>query len=72
VKEVPIPYHVRSTGASFITFSGYISSVLPAIWKEWNRKVEKINIQKNTCKLESFDRSDLSENRDTKGFLIAK
>ncbi|WP_081954623.1 glycosyltransferase family 2 protein [Neobacillus niacini] len=72
VKEVPIPYHVRSTGTSFITFSGYMSSVLPAIWKEWNRNVEKIDIQTKVCNLESFQKIDLSENRDTKGFLIAK
>ncbi|MEH6994263.1 glycosyltransferase family 2 protein [Neobacillus drentensis] len=72
VKEVPIPYHVRSTGASFITFSGYLSSVLPAIWKEWNRNVEKIDIQTKVCNLESFEKLDLDENNVTKGFLIAK
>ena len=72
VKEVPIPYHVRSTGASFITFRGYLSSVLPAIWKEWNRKVERIDIQKNACNLDRLEESDLSENSYKTGLLIAK
>jgi glycosyltransferase involved in cell wall biosynthesis len=72
VKEVPIPYHVRSTGASFITFSGYISSVLPAIWKEWKRKVEKIDVQTNPCNLELLEKSDLSEFSNNREMLIAK
>ena len=72
VKEVPIPYHVRSTGSSFITFRGYLSSVLPAIWKEWNRKVERIDIQKNACNLDRLEESDLSENSYKTGLLIAK
>ncbi|WHY03413.1 glycosyltransferase family 2 protein [Neobacillus sp. DY30] len=58
VKEVPIPYNVRSTGTSFITFKGYLSRVLPAIWKEWSRKVEKVNIPSDNFKLE---KSDLGE-----------
>jgi glycosyltransferase involved in cell wall biosynthesis len=61
VKEVPIPYNVRSTGTSFITFKGYLSRVLPAIWKEWSRKVEKVNIPKDDFKLEIAENSDLSE-----------
>lgn len=44
VKEVPIQYRVRSTGESFITFRGYLSSVIPAIVKELNRPVSKIAI----------------------------
>jgi glycosyltransferase involved in cell wall biosynthesis len=72
VQEVPIPYHVRSTGSSFITFRGYLSSVLPAIWKEWNRKVDRIDIQKNACNLAMLEESDLSENSYKTGLLIAK
>jgi glycosyltransferase involved in cell wall biosynthesis len=72
VKEVPIPYHVRSTGASFITFSGYISSVLPAIWKEWNRKVEKVDIQRNAPNLDLLEELDLSEISNKSELLIAK
>lgn len=72
VKEVPIPYHVRSTGESFITFRGYLSSVLPAIWKEWNRPVEKVDIQKNSCKLDTLDMSGISQNSQTKSLVIAK
>jgi glycosyltransferase involved in cell wall biosynthesis len=72
VMEVPIPYHVRSTGSSFITFRGYLSSVLPAIWKEWNRKVDKLDIQKNACQLESLEKSDLSENSRENGLVMAK
>ncbi|MBB6446975.1 glycosyltransferase family 2 protein [Bacillus benzoevorans] len=72
VKEVPIPYHVRSTGASFITFKGYLSSVLPAIWKEWNRKVEKIDIQKNACDLEILGKLNFNEDIHKKGMPIAK
>jgi len=37
--EVPINYKVRSAGESFITFKGYLTNVLPAIWKEMSRKV---------------------------------
>ncbi len=72
VKEVPIPYHVRSNGESFITFKGYLSSVLPAIWKEWNRKVAKVDIQKNACNLEMLEESDVSESGHKKRLLIAK
>lgn len=44
VQEVPIQYQVRSTGESFITFRGYLSSVLPAIIKEIRRPVQKVKI----------------------------
>lgn len=71
VKEVPIPYHVRSTGTSFITFRGYLSRVFPAIWKEWSRKVEKVDIQHNAYKLES-EKFDFSENTHKNRLIIAK
>ncbi|MGP7817198.1 glycosyltransferase family 2 protein [Niallia sp. 01092] len=58
MKEVAIPYQVRTTGESFITFKGYLSSVLPVIWKEWNRKVEKIDIHKNAYNLEELEKSE--------------
>lgn len=37
LSEVDIPYKVRRTGESFITFRGYLGHVIPAIWKEWRR-----------------------------------
>ncbi|WP_445486774.1 glycosyltransferase family 2 protein [Niallia sp. 03133] len=58
MKEVAIPYQVRSTGESFITFRGYLTSVIPVIWKEWNRKVEKVDVQKNACNLEILEKSE--------------
>lgn len=42
VKEVPIDYHVRTTGHSFIKFKAYVGSVLPAIIKEMSRPVKKV------------------------------
>ncbi|WP_409252741.1 glycosyltransferase family 2 protein [Bacillus sp. SCS-153A] len=47
VKEVPINYNVRSTGASFITFKGYMSAVFPAILKEIKRPVNKVEIDRS-------------------------
>ncbi|WP_084362185.1 glycosyltransferase family 2 protein [Robertmurraya korlensis] len=44
VQEIPIKYQVRSTGESFITFRGYLSTVLPAILKEMKRPVQKVKI----------------------------
>ncbi|HZG60752.1 MAG TPA: glycosyltransferase family 2 protein [Anoxybacillus sp.] len=44
VKEVPIRYKVRTTGESFIKFKAYMTSVLPAIWKEMKRPVQKVEI----------------------------
>lgn len=44
VQEVPIQYQVRSTGESFITFRGYLSTVLPAILKEMKRPVQKVKV----------------------------
>ncbi|MGS2779598.1 glycosyltransferase family 2 protein [Robertmurraya sp. GLU-23] len=44
VQEVPIQYQVRTTGESFITFRGYLSTVLPAIIKEISRPVQKVEL----------------------------
>jgi glycosyltransferase involved in cell wall biosynthesis len=44
VKEVPIKYKVRTTGKSFIKFRAYMTAVLPAIWKEMKRPVQKVEI----------------------------
>ncbi len=44
VQEVPIQYQVRTTGESFITFRGYLSTVLPAIIKEMSRPVQKVEL----------------------------
>ncbi|PLR79602.1 glycosyltransferase family 2 protein [Bacillus canaveralius] len=48
VKEIPIQYHVRTTGDSFIKFKAYIGSVLPAIWREMRRPVKKVVIDRNS------------------------
>ncbi len=44
VKEIPILYYVRTTGRSFIKFKSYMSSVLPAIYKEMRRPVERVYV----------------------------
>lgn len=44
VKEIPITYQVRSTGESYIKFKAYLTSVLPAIFKEMSRPVNKVEI----------------------------
>ncbi|MEW9672375.1 glycosyltransferase family 2 protein [Ammoniphilus sp. 3BR4] len=40
VKEIPIRYQVRTKGESFIKFRAYLTSVLPAIYKEIRRPVQ--------------------------------
>ncbi|PAQ16662.1 glycosyl transferase family 2 [Bacillaceae bacterium SAOS 7] len=42
MKEVPIEYQVRTTGQSFIKFKSYMMNVLPAIYKEMSRPVQKV------------------------------
>lgn len=39
--EVPISYQVRTKGQSFIKFKEYLSSVIPAIYKEMRRPVNR-------------------------------
>lgn len=63
VKEVPILYRVRSTGESFITFKGYLSSVIPAIWKEVTRPVRKVKIDVNAHQLDRMNSNKLKENK---------
>ncbi|TLS39186.1 glycosyltransferase family 2 protein [Pseudalkalibacillus caeni] len=46
VKEIPIEYQVRTKGQSYIKFKAYLTSVLPAIWKEMKRPVRKVAIEK--------------------------
>ncbi len=41
LEEVPISYQVRTKGQSFIKFKEYVSSVIPAIYKEMRRPVAK-------------------------------
>ncbi|WP_420808652.1 glycosyltransferase family 2 protein [Cohnella luojiensis] len=41
LEEVPISYQVRTKGQSFIKFKEYVSSVIPAIYKEMKRPVAK-------------------------------
>jgi glycosyltransferase involved in cell wall biosynthesis len=37
MEEVPILYHVRTKGQSFIKFRAYVTAVLPAMWREMRR-----------------------------------
>ena len=39
LEEIPISYQVRTKGQSFIKFRQYVTSVLPAIYKEMRRPV---------------------------------
>lgn len=41
LEEVPISYRVRTQGQSFIKFRQYVTSVLPAIYKEMKRPVPR-------------------------------
>jgi glycosyltransferase involved in cell wall biosynthesis len=41
LKEVPITYQVRTKGQSFIKFRQYVTSVIPAVYKEMRRPVRK-------------------------------
>ncbi|MFX3623990.1 MAG: glycosyltransferase family 2 protein [Ectobacillus sp.] len=52
VLEVPITYKVRTAGQSFIKFRKYMTSVLPAIWKEMRRPVRKAEIDYDAHVLE--------------------
>ena len=54
VKEVPITYQVRTEGQSFIKFRKYMSSVLPAIFKEMTRQVRKPAIKRDAHVLPLF------------------
>lgn len=42
MKEIPIRYHVRTKGQSFIKFYKYMFNVIPAIFKEMKRPVERV------------------------------
>lgn len=44
VKEIPIHYHVRTKGDSFIKFNAYVSRVIPAIMKEMKKPVKRVDI----------------------------
>ncbi|MGJ7920495.1 glycosyltransferase family 2 protein [Neobacillus sp. LXY-4] len=61
VKEIPIHYHVRTTGQSFIKFKSYVGSVLPAILKEMVRPVKKV-------KIESQDHHSIERYGDVGGY----
>lgn len=52
MEEVPIRYQVRTKGQSFIKFTAYMSKVLPAIFKEMSRPVEKVIMETKTVLLE--------------------
>jgi glycosyltransferase involved in cell wall biosynthesis len=42
MKEIPIRYHVRTKGQSFIKFNKYMLNVIPAIFNEIKRPVERV------------------------------
>lgn len=46
MKEIPIEYYVRKKGQSFIKFKAYMSSVIPAIYKEMRRNPNSVSYQK--------------------------
>ncbi|MDQ0872401.1 glycosyltransferase involved in cell wall biosynthesis [Paenibacillus sp. V4I3] len=48
LEEIPITYQVRTKGQSFIKFRQYVTSVLPAIYKEMRRPVSKRNVNPQT------------------------
>ncbi|OEH91899.1 glycosyltransferase family 2 protein [Bacillus solimangrovi] len=54
VKEIPIQYKVRTKGESFIKFRAYMTSVLPAIFTEMLRPVEKVSIDKQAHLIKEF------------------
>jgi glycosyltransferase involved in cell wall biosynthesis len=59
LKEVPIRYHVRTEGQSFIKFKAYVSAVVPAIWKEMRRPVKRVaNISQTSNKVEKIERGE--------------
>jgi glycosyltransferase involved in cell wall biosynthesis len=39
--EVPIPYRIRTTGQSFISFRKYMKHVIPAVLKEYRRPLNQ-------------------------------
>lgn len=47
LKEIPIQYQVRQKGKSFIKFKAYLTKVIPAIFKEMSRPVQKVKIIKD-------------------------
>lgn len=55
MKEVPIRYKVRTTGQSFIKFGAYMTAVLPAIWREIKRPVQKVAIDRSAHVLQDAD-----------------
>jgi glycosyltransferase involved in cell wall biosynthesis len=52
MREIPIQYQVRSKGQSFIKFNAYVTSVLPAIYREMRRPVQKVKINTSAHLLE--------------------
>ncbi|MCL6588160.1 MAG: glycosyltransferase family 2 protein, partial [Anoxybacillus sp.] len=55
MKEVPIRYKVRTTGQSFIKFGAYMKAVLPAIWREMKRPMQKVAIDRSAHVLPDVD-----------------
>jgi glycosyltransferase involved in cell wall biosynthesis len=72
VKEVPIQYRVRTTGESFITFKGYLSSVFPAIWKEIKKPIQKVSVKEKAHLLHDLEAYGVEYSTNRKEVLIAK
>lgn len=72
VKEIPINYRVRSTGDSFITFKGYLTSVFPAIWKEINKPIKTVNVQVDAHVLHNMEAYGASYGHSENDILFAK
>ncbi|MDQ0215437.1 glycosyltransferase involved in cell wall biosynthesis [Oikeobacillus pervagus] len=64
VKEIPIQYQVRTKGQSFIKFKAYMTNVIPAIYKEMRRPVDRIHIQKDQHKMAEFKENEILKNSD--------
>lgn len=60
VLEVPIQYRVRTTGTSFISFRKYMTNVVPAVFREMSRPVQKVvlNSEENSYSFKSSKNSD--------------
>ncbi|MCZ0754815.1 glycosyltransferase family 2 protein [Anoxybacillus sp. J5B_2022] len=58
MKEVPIRYKVRTTGQSFIKFGAYMTAVLPAIWQEMKRPIQRVEVDRHAHVLPNVDEKE--------------
>ena len=45
-EEVPISYHFRETGTSFVRLGPYLRAVVPAVWRQW--RTHSLVVQSST------------------------